>query len=95
MTVSPNPSDGGGVPPAFLKIKIFHSQSDDLIAIRVPPRVTYSQLITKVRDRLGDEISVLRYRESYDGNKAWREIGGDAELRDWLSKGDKLVLYAD
>lgn len=98
MTASPNPSEvgsSGGVPPAFLKIKIFHSESDDLIAIRVPPRVTYTQLIAKVRDRLGGAISVLRFRESYDGNKAWREIVGDADLRDWLSKGDKLVLYAD
>ncbi|KAG9015593.1 bud emergence protein 1, partial [Tulasnella sp. 427] len=98
MTASPNPSEvgsNGGGAPAFLKIKIFHSESDDLIAIRVPPKVSYTQLIVKVRDRLGNRISVLRYRESYDGNKAWREIGGDSELRDWLSKGDKLVLYAD
>ncbi|KAG8906183.1 bud emergence protein 1 [Tulasnella sp. 417] len=98
MAASPNASEVGsasGGPPAFLKIKIFHSQSDDLIAIRVPPRVTYTQLIAKVRDRLGDEISFLRYRESYDGNKVWGDIKGDADLRDWLSKGDKLVLYAD
>ncbi|KAG9047359.1 bud emergence protein 1 [Tulasnella sp. UAMH 9824] len=98
MAASPNASEvgsSGGAPPAFLKIKIFHSQSDDLIAIRVPPRVTYTQLIAKVRDRLGGEISVLRYRESYDGNKVWGDVKGDTDLREWLSKGDKLVLYAD
>ncbi|KAG9030472.1 bud emergence protein 1 [Tulasnella sp. JGI-2019a] len=88
--------------PPFLKIKIFHSESDDLIAIRVPPRVNFNQLINKVRDRLGPGVSVLRYRDSYDGGgaggsaaKNWREIVGDSDLRDWISKGDKLVLYAD
>ncbi|KAG8883037.1 bud emergence protein 1 [Tulasnella sp. 331] len=99
-TSASNPS--GSAPP-FLKIKIFHSESDDLIAIRVPPRVTFTQLINKVRDRLGPGVTVLRYRDSYDGNgggggaaaKNWREIVGDEDLRDWISKGDKLVLYAD
>lgn len=90
----------GGSAPAFLKIKIFHSQSDDLIAIRVPPRVTFTQLITKVRDRLGAGVHVLRYRDSYDGatgpgGNNWREIDGDEDLQDWLARGDKLVLYAD
>ncbi len=83
--------------PAFLKIKIFHSESDDLIAIRVPPRVTFNQLIGKVRDRLGPGVSMLRYRDSFDGlgSKSWREIDGDEDLREWIQKGDKLVLYAD
>ncbi|KAG8903800.1 bud emergence protein 1 [Tulasnella sp. 403] len=84
--------------PPFLKIKIFHSQSDDLIAIRVPPKVTFSQLMTKVRDRLGPNVSILRYRDSFDASgsaKSWREIGGDGDLREWIGRGDKLVLYAD
>lgn len=94
MQGSPNPN--GESSPAFLKIKIFHSESDDLIAIRVPPRVTYNQLISKVRDRLGDGVSMLRYRDSLDGSsKTWREIGGDDDLKSWIGKGDKLVLYAD
>ncbi|KAG8944928.1 bud emergence protein 1 [Tulasnella sp. 419] len=79
--------------PPFLKIKIFHSESDDLIAIRVPPRVSFNQLISKVRDRLGANVGVLKYRDSMGGERAWREIANEADLKEWLSRGDKLVLY--
>lgn len=87
--------------PPFIKIKIFDPTTDDLIAIRAPPKVTYSQLLDKVRDRLGHEVRSLRYRIS-GGSAApgtsggmYRDIENDRELADWLAKEDKLVLYAE
>jgi len=99
----PTPPPSATTPaPAFLKIKIFHSNTDDLIAIRVPPRVTFTQLLSKVRERLGSDVMCLRYRDSWAGGGAgsnadnsWHELNGDDELREWVGKGDKLVLYAD
>ncbi|KAG8833723.1 bud emergence protein 1, partial [Serendipita sp. 399] len=41
---------------AFVKIKIFHSSTDELIAIRVSPRVTLRQLMEKTRERLGNNV---------------------------------------
>lgn len=91
------PSSTATPAPAFLKIKIFHSNTDDLIAIRVPPRVTFVQLLSKVRERLGADVMSLRYRDSVGGSGSgeWCEINGDEDLKDWVGKGDKLVLYAD
>ncbi|KDQ06992.1 hypothetical protein BOTBODRAFT_167440 [Botryobasidium botryosum FD-172 SS1] len=99
----PTPPPSGSAPaPTFLKIKIFHSNTDDLIAIRVPPRVTYTQLLSKVRERLGSDVTCLRYRDSWpggapgsNGDSSWHELNGDDELREWVGKEDKLVLYAD
>ncbi|KDN43778.1 hypothetical protein K437DRAFT_269022 [Tilletiaria anomala UBC 951] len=81
----------------FIKIKIFHRATDDLVAIRVPPSVTHSALMEKVRDRLGADINVLRYRETLDtGGSAMMRLSDDEDLRDWLSTGaQKLTLYAD
>jgi bud emergence protein 1 len=80
----------------FLKIKIFHQSSDDLIAIRVHPRITFNQLLGKVRERLGSNVNSLRYRpDSYSGDKSFKGIEGDAALREWVETTDKLVLYAD
>ncbi|KAG8917657.1 bud emergence protein 1 [Tulasnella sp. 417] len=90
-TRTPPPQIG----PAFMKLKIFHSQSDELIAIRVPPTVTYAQLIAKVSERLGGEVLALRYQEGYDGKKVWRGLKDDADLTEWLGTGNKLVLYAN
>ncbi|KAI5480747.1 bud emergence protein 1 [Pseudohyphozyma bogoriensis] len=47
----------------FVKIKIFHRNTDDLIAIRVPPTVSHASLLEKVRERLGNDVVNLRYRE--------------------------------
>lgn len=77
---------------AYVKIKIFDRATDDLIAIRVPPRVTHRQLMEKVRERLGNEVAVLRYRNSMTGKFDELE---EEELRHWLETADKLVLYAD
>jgi len=78
---------------AFVKIKIFDSVTEDLIAIRVHPRVTHSQLMEKVQSRLGAGVRNLKYRESTGG--AFVELLDDGELRMWLEATDRHVLYAD
>lgn len=75
---------------AFLKIKIFHRQTDDLIAIRVSPRISHSQLMEKIRERLGDDIRTIKYRSS-SGN--FTDLSNDYLLQDWLGASDKYVLY--
>ena len=84
---------------AFVKIKIFHSSTDELIAIRVSPRVSLRQLMEKVRERLGDDVSNVKYRDGMaagsGGTGHFVDIADDAHLRDWMSSGDKLVLYAE
>jgi len=89
--------DGTSGSPAFLKIKIFHSSTDDLIAIRVSPRVTYQQLLTKVKDRLGADVRELKYRDSIApprGEKSLTTIEGDEGMKEWVANNSKLVLFA-
>ena len=77
---------------AFVKIKIFHRRTDDLIAIRVNPQVSHMQLMEKVRERLGDDIQTVSYRSSVSG--AFADLRDDHALRGWLDSADKHVLYA-
>ncbi|SCZ88675.1 BZ3500_MvSof-1268-A1-R1_Chr2-1g04564 [Microbotryum saponariae] len=94
---------------AFIKIKIFHRNTDDLIAIRVPPTVTHGALLDKVRERLGNDVVNLRYREEV-GSETSSPVPGavvmaggarlvgletDDELERWVRSGSRLVLYAD
>lgn len=79
--------------PAFVKIKIFDSITEDLIAIRVHPRVTHTQLMEKIQSRLGAGVKNLKYRESTSG--LFVELLDDDELREWLESTDRHVLYAD
>ncbi|KAF9268232.1 hypothetical protein L218DRAFT_893120 [Marasmius fiardii PR-910] len=78
---------------AFVKIKIFDRVADDLIAIRVHPLVTHTELMEKVQTRLGSEVSNLRYRNSV--NNAFIPLDNDSQLRVWMDGTDKHVLYAD
>ncbi|KAF9780077.1 hypothetical protein BJ322DRAFT_309455 [Thelephora terrestris] len=78
---------------AFVKIKIFDSVTDDLIAIRVHPRVTHAQLMEKVLSRLGGNVKNLRYRRSAGGD--FVELLDDNSLRSWLETTERHVLYAD
>jgi len=78
---------------AFVKIKIFDSMTEDLIAIRVHPRVSYAQLMEKVQSRLGAGVKNLKYRESTGG--AFVELLDDEELRTWIEVTDRHILYAD
>jgi len=84
---------------AFVKIKIFHSSTDELIAIRVSPRVLLGQLMDKVRERLGSDIEALKYRDGQAGGGGgpggWVDILNDVDLKSWMASGDKLVLYAE
>lgn len=75
---------------AFLKIKVFRG-TDDLIAIRVNPRVSHTQLMDKIRERLGHDIREINYRTS---SGTFAELQDDYSLRDWLDHSDKYVLYA-
>lgn len=61
----PTSTAPGGEPnaPPFVKIKIFHRNTDDLIAIRVPPSINLEALLEKVRERLGNDVQHIRYRE--------------------------------
>ncbi|EIN10376.1 hypothetical protein PUNSTDRAFT_142411 [Punctularia strigosozonata HHB-11173 SS5] len=79
--------------PAFVKIKIFDRITDDLIAIRVHPKVTREQLMEKVKARLGGEVAALRYRDSRTNDFIGLE--SDRDLRMWMDGTDKHVLYAD
>lgn len=82
--------------PPFIKIKIFHRNTDDLIAIRVPPTVTRDALLDKVRERLGGNVSSLRYKEEVNGGQAKLvELYNDDDLDYWLNSGGKLSLFAD
>ena len=84
--------------PAFIKIKILDRNTDDMIAIRVPPRVTYEQLVDKVRDRLVAQVSRLQYRNANGGaggGESFSDVMDDHTLREWLDREDKLVLYAE
>lgn len=76
---------------AFVRIKIF--VADDLIAIRVHPKVTHSELMKKVQGRLGANITTLRYRDSLSNEFVGLENDGD--LREWLDRTAKHVLYAE
>ncbi|THH33713.1 hypothetical protein EUX98_g441 [Antrodiella citrinella] len=77
---------------AFVKIKIFDSVSDDLVAIRVHPQVTHSQLMDKVQARLGGNVLRLSYR---DGANTMIGLDDDEDLRRWLEGSERLVLFAD
>lgn len=81
---------------AFIKIKIFDRVTDDLIAIRVHPKVTHEQLMDKVQTRLGGKVEKLSYRESL-GNRGedFVPLAQDGDLRHWLENTEKHVLYAD
>ena len=78
---------------AFVKIKIFDRVADDLIAIRVHPRVTHTELMDKVQSRLGGEVANLRYRDSITNN--FVTLDSDDDLRFWMDSTDKHVLFAD
>lgn len=88
--------------PAFIKIKIFHRNTDDLIAIRVPPNVGRQALLDKTRERLGNDVEKLRYREDIPpheriGSTSARliELHSDEDLAAWVRSGKKQVLYVD
>lgn len=94
QSMANNPPISSSIPQtAFIKIKIFDKVSDDVVAIRVHPRVTHAQLLDKVRARLGENVVALRYRDSV--NNALIDLADDEDLRFFLDGTDRHVLYAD
>lgn len=84
----------GGVNPPFIKIKVLDRTTDDMIAIRVPPKVTYNQLLEKIRDRLGNAVRLLQFRVN-GGGGGFGDLIDDEGLAEWLRVEEKLVLYAE
>ncbi|KAG0145895.1 hypothetical protein CROQUDRAFT_45208 [Cronartium quercuum f. sp. fusiforme G11] len=98
-----------GPPPAFLRIKLYQRQTDDLIAIRAPNDVRFEGLLSRVKERVGTEVRSLRFRD--ETGTAYASGGGgvvagpngarlvaidnDADLDRWLESGVRLVLYVD
>lgn len=87
------PISVGNSQTAFVKIKIFDRMADDLIAIRVHPKVTHAELMEKVQTRLGTMVTALRFRDSM--TNTFVGLDNDEELRAWMEGTDKHVLYAD
>ncbi|KAG5440406.1 hypothetical protein PCK2_000539 [Pneumocystis canis] len=74
----------------YIKIKIYFE--NDLIAIRVPRQITFTQLMEKLQDRLGTVIKSLRCKET---NNHVCLIRCDNDLRDLINQNSKLVLYVE
>ncbi|KAJ9101101.1 hypothetical protein QFC21_003319 [Naganishia friedmannii] len=100
------PSQSATAPqPAYIKIKILDRHTDDMVAVRVPPKVTYAQLLEKVRSRFYAEISILQYRvgqgripgapNEADAGRELGDVMDDRTLWEWLETHDKYVLYAE
>lgn len=80
---------------AYIKIKIFDRVQDDVIAIRVHPRVTHEQLLDKVQQRLGGQVVRLSYRESHEDGEDYVPLQQDDDVLWWIGSTEKHVLYAD
>lgn len=95
----PNPRSGA----AFVKVKVYDKATDDLIALRVHPQVTYAELLEKVRARLGPDVNVLSYKVGGSGVSAaagahgpTQEIRDDRDMAEWMAVEDqRLILYAE
>lgn len=74
----------------LMKIKITYR--DDLIAVRLPKDVTYAQLHEKLQERLGSELTSIRYKDEPTGTYA--ELLNDNDLAMALSRNPKLWLHA-
>ncbi|CAK9779374.1 hypothetical protein CC85DRAFT_330828 [Cutaneotrichosporon oleaginosum] len=95
----PNPRSGA----AFVKIKVYDKATDDLIALRVHPQVTYAELLEKVRARLGPDVNVLSYKVGGTSGSAaagaqgpTQAIRDDRDMAEWMAVEDqRLILYAE
>ena len=78
---------------AYHRIKVARRNDlDSVIALRMPPSPTFAQLLEKVRERLGADVS------SFACNEKPEPIVDDASLTAWLDQatdsGWKLMLHA-
>ncbi|KAJ1018738.1 hypothetical protein NDA13_006425 [Ustilago tritici] len=86
-------SSGSAVNVPYHRIKVARRNDlDSVIALRMPPSPTFAQLLEKVRERLGGDISV------FSCNDKSELIEDDASLTRWLDeatdRGWKLMLHA-
>ncbi|KAH9024779.1 hypothetical protein EDB84DRAFT_1580196 [Lactarius hengduanensis] len=80
---------------ALIKVKVFDRIQDDIIAIRVHPRVTHEQLLDKIQQRLGVQVARLSYRENGKDGEDYVPLQQDDDMLRWIGSTDKHVLYAD
>ncbi|KAK9239832.1 protein scd2/ral3 [Lipomyces kononenkoae] len=73
-----------------LKIKIFYQ--DDLIAIRVPVDIEYSQLENKLHERLGSSNLTFYFQDEQSGQHYL--LRSNEDLAAAVANSSKLVLYA-
>ncbi|EJT97738.1 hypothetical protein DACRYDRAFT_119394 [Dacryopinax primogenitus] len=93
-----SPAISANVPqPAYLKIKVFNAQTDDIVAIRVHPRVSFAELMQKIRERVG-AVTRVRYRGS-KYRPGTGDLGtileNDEQMVEWFVSGERLILYAE
>ncbi|GAC77191.1 NADPH oxidase [Moesziomyces antarcticus T-34] len=86
-------TSGSAASVPYHRIKVARRNDlDSVIALRMPPSPTYAQLLEKVRERLGADVSVFKCNEKPD------LIDDDASLTAWLDeatdRGWKLMLHA-
>ncbi|KAK9390668.1 Phox homologous domain-containing protein [Lipomyces mesembrius] len=73
-----------------LKIKVFYQE--DLIAIRVPVDVEYSQLENKLHERLGSSNLTFYFQDEQSGQHCL--LRSNKDLAAAVGNSSKLVLYA-
>lgn len=86
-------TSGSAANVAYHRIKVARRNDlDSVIALRMPPSPTFAQLLEKVRERLGADVSVFNANEKHE------PIVDDASLTAWLDdatdRGWKLMLHA-
>ncbi len=86
-------TSGSAANVAYHRIKVARRNDlDSVIALRMPPSPTFAQLLEKVRERLGSDVSV------FSSNDRVEVIEDDEGLTSWLDeatdRGWKLMLHA-
>ncbi|EST08216.1 Src homology-3 domain protein [Kalmanozyma brasiliensis GHG001] len=89
----PQATSGSSANVAYHRIKVARRNDlDSVIALRMPPSPTFAQLLEKVRERLGADVT------AFNCNERPESIADDASLTAWLDeatdKGWKLMLHA-
>ncbi|KAF3939046.1 hypothetical protein ABW19_dt0207659 [Dactylella cylindrospora] len=73
---------------SFIKIKVHYQ--DDLIAIRLPADIPFTQLQDRLEQRLDTKLSCIQYRDEQSGE--YYDIISDHDLNTAIQRNPKLVL---